>query len=123
MRIALVSPSVNHVEGVPHCVAALGQARSDDHEVHLFAGSFDDTDYGGVSYHKVPALPWGVTSFHATFMATMYLRHALKSVVPGRGFDIVHGAGYTCPYANVVTAHFCQFREQRLLAGADEGAG
>ncbi len=115
MRIALVIPSVNWVEGVPHYTAALGRALSLDHEVQLVAGKFDTSSIEGCTFQKIPVLNGSITMFHATFVANMYLRGALGSLAPGSDFDIVHGAGFTCPYANVVTSHFIQVREQRLL--------
>ena len=115
MRIALVIPSVNWVEGVPHYTAALGRALSLDHEVHLVAGKFDPSSIEGCTFHKIPVLNGSITLFHATFVTNMYLRRALRSLAPGSDFDIVHGAGFTCPAANVVTCHFIQAREQRLL--------
>ena len=121
MRIALVIPSVNWTQGVPHAVAALARALSNEHEVHLVAGAYDIPDLNGVVLHKIPTLPLGITAFHATFVVNMYLRRALGSIAPGHDFDIVHGAGYTCPFANVVTAHFCQAREQRLLGNGTPG--
>ena len=114
MRIALVIPSVNLVEGVPNYVASLGDALSAKHDVHFFAGAFAAPSLDSRRLHKVPTLPWGKTTFHATFLGNLYLRptSALRSL--RSGFDIVHGAGYTCPFANVTTAHFNQVREQRL---------
>ena len=117
MRIALVLPSVNSTEGVPNYVASLSRALSRDHQVNVVTGSYSADSVDGVAVTKVPYLNLGMTLSHATFMAGLYLAGPLSGDPHGEAYDIVHGAGYTCPRSNVVTAHYCEVRERRLMTG------
>ena len=115
MRIAFLSPSIGWTQGVPHYVAALGNALAEQHEVHFFCGAVQTDGLKNVQVHHVPSFPWSVTGFHASFLASLSLRYTWQRLIRRQHFDIVHGMGYITPFANVLTAHFCQVREQRLL--------
>ncbi len=99
---------------MPHNVAALGNALARQHEVHFFGGTVQTRGLTNVRVHRVPSFPLGVSLFHASFLASLPFWYLWQQLVRGQHFDIVHGAGYNSPFANVVTAHTLQAREQRL---------
>lgn len=117
MRIAFVAPSVHQRGGVPNYVASLSRSLAHDDDVHVMTRTFDVPGRKNVSLHRVPSPSWGLTLSHLSFMTGVWARYYLRLRLAGKKFDIVHGAGYIFPFANVVTAHFCQAREQRLQAG------
>src|SRR5262249_39385746 len=72
-----------------------------DHDVHVFANTFEESDPARITYHHVPA-------WRANALASI-----LSFVVPAtalvRGpFDIIHAQGLCGLRQNVVTAHICQ---------------
>ena len=82
-------------------VAELASRFKRDHDVHIFANTFEESDPEGLTYHHVPA-------WRTNVMATL-----LTFILPGtwmvRGaFDVIHAQGFCGLRQNVVTAHMCQ---------------
>ena len=101
LRIAYVVHDYNRRFGHSRYVAELASRFKRDHDVHVFANTFEETDPEGLMYHHVPA-------WRANVMTTL-----LSFILPGtwmvRGaFDIVHDQGFCAFRRNVVTAHMCQ---------------
>jgi UDP-glucose:(heptosyl)LPS alpha-1,3-glucosyltransferase len=101
LRIAFVVHDYHRHGGHARYTAELAGRFKRDHEVHVFANTFDDPDPAGITYHHVPA--WRRSA----------LTTVLSFVLPGtalvRGpFDIVHAQGLCGLRHNVATAHICQ---------------
>ena len=65
LRIAFVVHDYNRHMGHSRYVAELASRFKRDHEVHVFANTFDEPDSVGITYHHVPAcarMPWRVSS-------------------------------------------------------------
>ncbi|MCH7705486.1 MAG: glycosyltransferase family 4 protein [Chloroflexi bacterium] len=115
VRVGLLSPVVGWTQGVPHYVAALGNALARRHDVHLFGGAIQCGMLASVCTHRVPSLPLGATLFHASYRALLPHTQRWARRRPDHDFDILHGCGWPTPNASVITAHFCQSREVQLL--------
>ena len=101
LRIAFVVHDYNRHIGHSRYVAELASRFKRDHEVHVFANTFDEPDSVGITYHHVPA-------WRASALASI-LSFVLPATAMVRGrFDIVHAQGLCGLRHNVVTAHFCQ---------------
>jgi glycosyltransferase involved in cell wall biosynthesis len=101
LKIAYVVHDYNRRFGHSRYVAELTSRFKRDHEVHLFANTFEEPDPEGIVYHHVPAWRMNV-------MTTL-----LSFILPGtwmlRGlFDVVHAQGFCALRRNVATAHMCQ---------------
>ena len=101
LRIAYVVHDYNRRFGHSRYVAELASRFKRDHEIHVFANTFEEDDPEGLVYHHVPA-------WRANVMTTL-----LSFILPGtwmvRGdFDIVHAQGFCGLRQNVATAHMCQ---------------
>jgi UDP-glucose:(heptosyl)LPS alpha-1,3-glucosyltransferase len=101
LRIAYVVHDYNRHGGHSRYVAELASRFKRNHEVHVYANTFEEADPEGLTYHHVPA-------WRASALASI-----LSFVVPGtltvRGpYDIVHAQGLCGLRHNVATAHFCQ---------------
>jgi UDP-glucose:(heptosyl)LPS alpha-1,3-glucosyltransferase len=101
LRIAFVVHDHNRISGHSRYVAELASRFKREHEVHVFANTFDDPDPADITYHHVPA--WRRSSL-STILSFVLPATAL---VRGR-FDIVHAQGLCALRQNVVTAHICQ---------------
>ena len=101
LRIAFVVHDYNRHMGHSRYVAELASRFKGDHEVHVFANTFDEPDPVGITYHHVPA-------WRANALASI-LSFVLPATAMVRGrFDIVHAQGLCGLRHNVATAHFCQ---------------
>ena len=101
LRIAYIVHDYNHRFGHSRYVAELASRFKRDHEVHVFANTFEEPDPKDLIYHHVPA-------WRANVLTTM-----LTFILPGtwmvRGsFDIIHAQGFCGLRQNVATAHMCQ---------------
>jgi UDP-glucose:(heptosyl)LPS alpha-1,3-glucosyltransferase len=101
LRIAYIVHDYNRRYGHSRYVAELAGRFKRDHEVHIFANTFEEADPEGLTYHHVPA-------WRANVMTTL-----LTFILPGtwtvrRDFDIIHAQGFCGLRQNVVTAHMCQ---------------
>jgi len=101
LRIAFVVHDYNRHVGHSRYVAELATRFKRDHEVHVFANTFEEPDPAGLTYHHVPA-------WRARALASI-LSFVLPATALVRGrFDIVHSQGLCGLRHNVATAHFCQ---------------
>jgi UDP-glucose:(heptosyl)LPS alpha-1,3-glucosyltransferase len=101
MRIAFVVHDYHRFGGHSRYVAELARRFRRDHEVHVFANTFDDPDPAGVVFHRVPAWRRNALTTIATFIlpATLMVRSP---------FDVIHAQGLCGLRQNVITAHICQ---------------
>ena len=116
MKIALVVHDCCRSVGHGRYVVELAERFSLEHEVHVFANSFDPQLSSRVHRHHVRSL-------RATALTTIFSFPVAAALQIRRGFDIVHAQGFCCPWFNVVTAHICNeswFQAQQALGG---GAG
>ena len=101
LRIAFVVHDYNRHLGHSRYVAELASRFKRDHDVHVFANTFEEPDPAGLTYHHVPA--WRPNAL-ASILSFVLPATAL---VRGR-FDIVHAQGLCGLRQNVITAHICQ---------------
>jgi UDP-glucose:(heptosyl)LPS alpha-1,3-glucosyltransferase len=114
LRIAYVVHDYNRHGGHSRYVAELATRFKRDHEVHVYANTFDEPEPDDLTFHRVPA--WRPNA----------LASILSFVVPatfgvGCGFDIVHAQGLCGLRHNVATAHFCQPAWHGALAQVNRG--
>jgi UDP-glucose:(heptosyl)LPS alpha-1,3-glucosyltransferase len=101
LRIALVVHDYNRHVGHSRYVAELATRFKRNHEVHIFANTFEEPDPEGLTVHHVPAC-----RLNALMSALSFVIPATMMV--GDKFDIVHAQGLCGLRHNVATAHFCQ---------------
>jgi glycosyltransferase involved in cell wall biosynthesis len=101
MRIAFVVHDYNRIFGHSRYVAELATRFKREHEVHVFANTFQDPQPGGLTYHHVPASRWNVMTTLLSFPLPV------TWMVGGR-FDVVHSQGFCGLRQHVATAHMCQ---------------
>jgi glycosyltransferase involved in cell wall biosynthesis len=102
MRIAFVVHDYNRVLGHSRYVTELAERFAGDHDVHIFANTFEGVR-PGITTHHVPAV-------RATALTTILSFYAAAGIRVGRGFDIVHAQGAVMPSADVITAHISNAR-------------
>jgi len=101
LRIAFVVHDYNRRMGHSRYVAELASRFKRDHEVHVFANTFEEPDPAGITYRHVPA-------WRANALASI-LSFVLPATAMVRGrFDVVHAQGLCGLRQNVITAHICQ---------------
>jgi UDP-glucose:(heptosyl)LPS alpha-1,3-glucosyltransferase len=101
LRIAFVVHDYNRHMGHSRYVAELASRFKREHEVHVFANTFEEPDPAGIVYHHVPAWRGSALASILSFVLPA------TALVRGR-FDIVHAQGLCGLRHNVATAHFCQ---------------
>ena len=112
LRIAFVVHDYNRHGGQNRYVVELATRFKRNHEVHVFANTFDDHDLDGIACHRVPALRTNSLSSALSFI--------LPATILARGeYDIVHSQGLCGLSHNFATAHMCQPAWYKALA--DEG--
>jgi UDP-glucose:(heptosyl)LPS alpha-1,3-glucosyltransferase len=112
LRIAFVVHDYSRNLGHGRYVAELASRFKRDHEVHVFANTFEEPEPSGITYHHVPA--WRVSAL-ASIMSFV-----LPATVMVRGrFDVIHAQGLCGLRHNVATAHFCQAGWYKALARAN----
>ena len=101
LRIAYVVHDYNRRCGHSRYVAELASRFKRDHEVHVYANTFEEADSEHLTFHPVPAWRPNALASILTFLvpATLWIR--------GR-FDVIHAQGVCGLRQNVVTAHICQ---------------
>jgi UDP-glucose:(heptosyl)LPS alpha-1,3-glucosyltransferase len=101
LRIAFVVHDYTRQVGQGRYVAELATRFKRDHEVHVFANTFDEPGAAGLTYHHVPA-------WRSNALATIVSFALPATALVGRRFDIIHAQGLCGLRHNVTTAHFCQ---------------
>jgi len=100
LRIALVVHEYNRHHGHSRYVAELASRYKEQHDVHIFATSFEEPEPERLTFHHVPSWRANVVTTLPTFFA------AATCKIRG-DFDIVHAQGFCGRRQNVVTAHIC----------------
>jgi UDP-glucose:(heptosyl)LPS alpha-1,3-glucosyltransferase len=101
LRIAFVVHDYHRHGGHSRYVAELASRFKGEHEVHVFANTFEEPDPHGITFHRVPA--WRAN------VATTVLSFLVPATLMTRGrFDVIHAQGVCGLRQNVVTAHICQ---------------
>jgi len=100
LRIAFVVQDYNRHQGHSRYVAELATRLKREHDVHIFASSFDEPNPAGLTFHHVPIWRANALTTLFSFIVTATWR------VRGE-FDIVHAQGLCGLRQNVVTAHMC----------------
>jgi UDP-glucose:(heptosyl)LPS alpha-1,3-glucosyltransferase len=110
LRIAVVTPELHRQRGTERITSELVDRLAAEHEVHVFAHTFDSRGYPGVQFHGVRILRWPGLAGFLSFYAVS--ERALRRAARAHGaFDVVYSPGPNCSAAQVVTAHFCQARQ------------
>lgn len=115
MRIALIAQQVNRRSGVPRCVAELIAYFSRQHEVTVFAESITDLEDYRFRFIKLPTFSLSRFTSHASFNISGTIAVNIARLTQRENFDIIHSTVGPGLHANVVTWHFCQEAEWRLL--------
>lgn len=123
MRIAMVVHDYHRQGGHSRYVTELAERYSREHEVHIFANRFPA---GSLLYPKA-ALEnrqlyfRPVYAHRATALGTVlsFFWPATRAIAAAGPFDLVHGQGFVCAQAEVLTAHICcaAWHEKRLASG------
>ncbi len=97
MKIALLVHDYHRHGGHSRYVAELATRWASEHEVHVFANTFEADP--GITFHRVPANRANALALILTFRrnASQMLRH--------HRFDIVHDQGLCATKPSVITAH------------------
>ncbi len=100
LKIAFLVHDYQRSFGHGRYVMELADRLRHDHDVHVFANTFEEGAWEGVTCHHVPAWRSNALTTILSFMipATLAVRGA---------FDIVHAQGFCGLRQNVVTAHIC----------------
>jgi UDP-glucose:(heptosyl)LPS alpha-1,3-glucosyltransferase len=114
LRIAYVVHDYNRHGGHSRYVAELATRFKRDHEVHVYANTFDEPEPDDLTFHRVPAWRPNALASILSFVlpATLGVRG---------GYDIVHSQGLCGLRHNVATAHFCQPAWHGALAQENRG--
>ncbi len=114
LHIAYVVHDYHRHGGHSRYVAELASRFKRDHEVHVYANTFDEAEPDGLTFHRVPA-------WRANALASI-LSFVVPATVGVRGdYDIVHAQGLCGLRHNVATAHFCQPAWHGALAEVNRG--
>ncbi len=100
LRIALVVHDYNRHGGHDRYTAELAARLRRDHEVHVYANTFDEPDPAGITYHHIPA-------WRASALTSILSFVVPATVLVGRGYDVVHAQGLCGLRHDLATAHFC----------------
>jgi UDP-glucose:(heptosyl)LPS alpha-1,3-glucosyltransferase len=102
MKIARVVHRYNKQEGISRGVAEVVEKLAREHEVHVFANSWDDVGDSGIIFHKVPQMPQWPNRWIAQILG--FFIFSARMLKKDR-FDIVHlhnSSAYPC---DVITCH------------------
>jgi UDP-glucose:(heptosyl)LPS alpha-1,3-glucosyltransferase len=102
VRIAFVVHDYNRTHGHSRYVVELAERFAAEHEVHVFAASFENLP-GGIVGHRVPAV-------RASALLSIFSFFVPATLMVGREFDIVHAQGMSMLGAGVITAHISNER-------------
>lgn len=104
MKIARVLHRYNKREGISRGVAEVAERLAREHEVHVFAHSWDDDGDSGIIFHRVPQMPqWPSRSIAQILGFFIFSARMLKQY----HFDIVHLHNSSAYPGDVVTCHGC----------------
>jgi UDP-glucose:(heptosyl)LPS alpha-1,3-glucosyltransferase len=102
LRIAFVVHDYNRVLGHSRYVVELAERFALEHEVHVFANTFEQLPPMVVGHH-VPALrTWALSTIFSFVLPA--------SLMVGRKFDIIHAQGFAIISPDVITAHISNAR-------------
>ena len=101
LRIAFVVHDYHRHGGHARYVAELATRLRAQHEVHVFANTFEEADPRGIQFHRVPAVRWNALTTILSFAVPATVQLSQK-------FDIIHAQGFCGLRQNVVTAHISQ---------------
>jgi UDP-glucose:(heptosyl)LPS alpha-1,3-glucosyltransferase len=112
MKIAFIVRTYAKYGGICGYVTALAERLSKDHEVHIFAATWQDVKSEKIIFHKVPILSFEfmkTRKYFALNNAFEIASFALISVfyVNYKEFDIVHAQGNYFGRMDITTAHSC----------------
>jgi UDP-glucose:(heptosyl)LPS alpha-1,3-glucosyltransferase len=101
MKIAFFVHDYHRHGGHSRYVAELASRLKLNHEVHVFANTWEEPNPEGIIFHKVPAI------------SNRELLKVLSFIVPAtwmapKGFDIIHAQGLCGLRHDLTTAHFIQ---------------
>lgn len=102
MRIALTVEEYCKRGGMSRYVAELAEHLAREHEVHVYANTWQDVGNHDIVFHKVPSLPSTLPLVvrQIPFTVQNTLRFNLRN-----GYDVVHSGGGECLNPDVITAH------------------
>ncbi len=103
MRIAFIAHDYNRQTGNARYVAELATRFQHEHEVHVFANTFQEAPGHHIRYHHVPAL-----RFNALASVLSFIIPSSWLVWRNGPFAIVHAQGFCGLSQNLVTAHITQ---------------
>jgi len=114
LRIAVVTPELHRRGGTERGTAEVVARLAEEHNICLFAHRWEPDTAPNVCFHHVPVVPWpGLLRFVSFYWAaTLTVGRAERA---HGGFDVVYSPGPNCRQAEVVTAWFCQARQDELL--------
>ncbi len=115
MKIALLTPNVHGLAGVPHYVASLTRAMAADNEVTIFSIGADELDCAGICHRKVWASGRSGFAQSATFSLASTLLLFLSRFGEWGRFDIIHTHGDYTGLEDIITSHYCQAAEIERL--------
>lgn len=131
MRLAVVSPFVDRRHGTERAVAELVERLARDYhcEVHLYSQHVEavaighppsaSEQRGGITWHKVPAIPGPQLLQFVFWLFLNSLCRAFDRRTKGLPFDLVLSPGINCLDADVILVH-ALFHRLRELAKDDE---
>ncbi len=111
MKIAYVVHDFHRHAGHSRYVVELAERFKTNHEVHVYANSWEE-DYEGIFFHKVPAWTWKEITKVLTFI------FPATWMIP-KNFDIVHAQGLCGLRHDVNTVHIIQKSWLRELQKRD----
>lgn len=101
LRIAYVVHDYGRSGGHDRYVAELASRFKHDHEVHIYANTFDEPDPANLTFHRVPA--WRANAL------TSIVSFILPATFQVRGrYDVIHSQGLCGLRQTIVTSHICQ---------------
>jgi UDP-glucose:(heptosyl)LPS alpha-1,3-glucosyltransferase len=104
MKIARVVQRYNKQEGISRGVVEVAERLAKEHEVHVFANSWDDYGNSEIIFHKVPQIPqWPSRYIAQIFGFFVSSARMLKQ----HDFDIVHLHNSSACASDVVSCHGC----------------
>lgn len=112
MKIAFITRIYNKQGGVSRYVAELAEAFSQEHEVHVFANSWEDVTSDKIIFHKVPMIKGnfflkqkkaGLAIILQVYSFALMSRFKIDT----SNFDIVHSEGDGFTPFDIYTAESC----------------
>jgi UDP-glucose:(heptosyl)LPS alpha-1,3-glucosyltransferase len=135
LRLAVVSPFVDHRHGTERALAELLERLARNHhcEIHLYSrrveglalaqpGATRAQDSGAILWHKVPSIPGPHLLQFLAWLFLNSLARAWDRWLHGLRFDLVLSPGINCLDADVVIVHALFHRLRELASEEDLGA-